>query len=98
MEGIRTIICTFDYGEEGFEHLLARLDLLHDLASEGRLVEATPLRASDVVGWLEDIIFTAEETIREIDAHTPAFHAFVDQTQSISQLGISQSVTDSLID
>ena len=87
MDRIMTIICTYDYGVEGFEHLFNRLDLLHDLASEGRLVEATPLNASEVVGWLEDIIFTAEETIREIDARTPAFHAFVEETEAISQSG-----------
>lgn len=78
MDEIKTIICTYDYSDAGFEHIFAKLDLLHDLASEGRLIEATPLRASDVIGWLEDIIFTAEETIREIDAHTPAFHAFAE--------------------
>ncbi len=73
MDKITHIICLYDYTDAGFERLFKQLDLLHDLASEGRLVEATPLRASDVIGWLEDIIFTAEETIREIDARTPAF-------------------------
>jgi hypothetical protein len=72
------IVCTYDYSAEGLEHIFAQLDLLHDLASEGRLSEATSLRASDVIGWLEDIVFTAEETVREIDAHTPALHAFVE--------------------
>jgi len=59
MDEIKKIICMYDYSDEGFAHLFAKLDLLHDLASEGRLVEATPLRAVEVIGWLEDIIFTA---------------------------------------
>ena len=74
----KMVICTFDYNDAGFENTFKKLDLLHDLASEGRLAEATSLRASDVIGWLEDIIFTAEETIREIDARALTFHTFVD--------------------
>ncbi len=76
MDEIKRIICLFDYSDAGFERIFAKLDLLHDLASEGRLIEATPLRATEVIGWLEDIIFTAEETIREIDAHSVDFIAF----------------------
>ena len=64
------IIGMYEFSDESFERIFAMLDLLHDFASEGRLVEATDLRASEVIGWLEDIIFTAEETIREIDART----------------------------
>lgn len=70
------IITIWEFGDRGFEQLFAKLDRLHDLASEGHLTEATPLSPSNVVGWLEDIIFTAEETIREIDAHAVRLHAF----------------------
>lgn len=70
----KSIICIYDYSDAGLEQTFKKLDLLHDLASEGRLAEATSLRASDLIGWLEDIIFTAEETIREIDARTFAVH------------------------
>ncbi len=75
----KSILCIFDYSDAGFEQTFKKLDLLHDLASEGRLAEATSLRGTDVIGWLEDIIFTAEETIREIDAHAFAFDAFMAQ-------------------
>ncbi len=87
MDEIKRITVLYDFSDAGFEHIFAKLDLLHDLASEGRLIEATPLRGTEVIGWLEDIIFTAEETIREIDARTPAFHAFVEETEAISQSG-----------
>ncbi len=74
MDQTTYITCLYDYSDAGLERIFQMLDLLHDFASERRLVEATPLRASEMIGWLEDIIFTAEETIREIDAHTPEFH------------------------
>ncbi|MBI3915000.1 MAG: hypothetical protein HY327_12545 [Chloroflexi bacterium] len=76
MNESKQIIVLYDYSAVGFERVHAKLDALHDLASEGRLAEATSLRASDIIGWLEDIIFTAEETIREIDAHTLDVTAF----------------------
>jgi hypothetical protein len=72
------ILCTYDYSDAGFEHFFKKLDLLHDFASAGRLAELTPLRASEVIGWLEDIIFTAEETIREIDARALPSHIFAE--------------------
>ena len=56
-----------DYSAEGMEELVLRLDLLHDYASAGRLDEATTLSRAELRGWLEDIIYTARETLREID-------------------------------
>ncbi len=55
-----------DYSAEGMEELFLRLDLLHDYASNGRLDEATPLSRAELQGWLEEIIFTARETLREM--------------------------------
>lgn len=57
------------YTEAGFEYLTLRLDTLHDFASVGRLADVTALPAEQVRGWLEEIIYVARETIREIDAH-----------------------------
>ncbi len=57
-----------DFSDKGLARLFAAFDLLHDYASDGHLVEATDLRPGEIVGWLEDILFTIEETIREIDA------------------------------
>ena len=56
-----------DYSDEGFEAIFVQLDLLHDLVSAGRLATATDLPPDQVRGWLEEIIFTARETIYEMD-------------------------------
>ncbi|HEU5013375.1 MAG TPA: hypothetical protein VFT66_12710 [Roseiflexaceae bacterium] len=58
-----------DYSAEGMEEIFLRLDLLHDYVSCGRLDEATPLSRAELQGWLEEIIFTARETLREMDGH-----------------------------
>ncbi len=86
MDQIRWIPVSYDLSEDAFASLFARFDRLHDLASQGQLAQATPLRPSEVIGWLEDIIFTAEETIREIEAHTDPVHTFADaQSQRADQ-------------
>lgn len=56
-----------DYSAEGMEELFLRLDLLHDYASSGRVHEATALSRAELKGWLEDLIYTARETLRELD-------------------------------
>ncbi len=57
-----------DYSAEGMEEIFLRLDLLHDYASVGRLSEITPLSQAELRGWLEDLIYTARETLREMGA------------------------------
>ena len=37
-----------------------------DAASSGKLNEVTNLSADEVIGWLRDIAYTANETIREL--------------------------------
>ena len=56
-----------DYSAEGMEELFLRLDLLHDYASSRRLDEVTSLSRADLQGWLEEVIFTARETLREME-------------------------------
>ena len=56
-----------DYTDEGFEQIFARLDTLHDIVSAGRLTDVTDLPVKQVRGWLEEFIFTARETLREMD-------------------------------
>ena len=56
-----------DYSAEGMEELILRLDLLHDYASSGRLDEVTSLSRAELQGWLEEVIFTARETLREME-------------------------------
>jgi hypothetical protein len=55
-----------DYSAEGMEELFVRLDLLHDYATMGQLQDATPLSRAELRGWLEELIFTARETLREM--------------------------------
>lgn len=56
-----------DYSAEGLEELFLRLDLLHDYAAAGRIAEATDLSRAELRGWLEELIFTARETLRELE-------------------------------
>ena len=56
-----------DYSAEGMEDLFLRLDLLHDYASAGRLSDVTNLSRTDLRGWLEELIYTARETLREME-------------------------------
>lgn len=56
-----------DYSAEGLEDLLGRLDLLHDYASARRLNDVTRVSRSELRGWLEDMIYTARETLREME-------------------------------
>ena len=55
-----------DYSAEGMEELFLLLDLLHDYASSRRLDEVTSLSRAELQGWLEEVIFTARETLREM--------------------------------
>jgi hypothetical protein len=54
------------YTEAWFERLFQAMDRLHDEASAGRLSSVSPVPAAEMIGWLEDIIYTAQETIMEI--------------------------------
>ncbi len=45
------------------------LDELHTAASEGALETVTPLSNAELVSWLREIIYTAQETIAEIEEH-----------------------------
>ncbi len=49
-----------------FESIFNAIDRLHDAASSGKLAEVTNLSADEVIGWLQDIAYTANETIREL--------------------------------
>ena len=51
-----------------FETVFTALDRLHDALSTGCGTAVSPLAPDDMVGWLEDIIYTAQESIVEIRA------------------------------
>ena len=53
-------------------------DDLHTAASEGQLEAITSLNKRELVGWLRELVFTAQETISEIESAKigaqPAIH------------------------
>jgi hypothetical protein len=55
------------YTEAHFEALLQMFDRLHDAAVLDTLPEVSTLDAQTMIGWLDDFIFTAQETIRELE-------------------------------
>ncbi|MBZ0308107.1 MAG: hypothetical protein K8I82_18720 [Anaerolineae bacterium] len=61
---------TEQYTEAHFEALLQLMDKLHDAATVNNVAAVSPLTPREIIGWLDDIIFTAEETIRELQANT----------------------------
>ncbi len=52
-----------------FESVYQALDQLHDHACAGSLNALSPVRPAEIVGWLEEFIYTAQETLLEIRAH-----------------------------
>ncbi|NJL92960.1 MAG: hypothetical protein HC915_04180 [Anaerolineae bacterium] len=63
-------ILTEKYTEAHLDALLQMIDRLHDAAVVGAVNNVATLDTRDLIGWLDDIIFTAEETIRELQEHT----------------------------
>lgn len=51
------------------EDVFQMLDELHTAASEGALHSVTTLNKRDLLAWLQDVIYTAQETIAEINHH-----------------------------
>jgi len=54
------------FTEQHFEVMLQLVDRLHDAAAVDNLEAVTQMDVRTIIGWLDDIIFTAEETIREL--------------------------------
>lgn len=53
--------------DAGLAALHEAFDDLHDAASEGQIHELTGLNQRELVGWLREVVFTAQETIAEIE-------------------------------
>lgn len=64
------------------EALFQTLDDLHTAASDNQLVSMTSLSETEVVNWLKDFVYTAQETIAEIEKARPP----VDHNPSASYL------------
>jgi hypothetical protein len=54
-----------------FESVYQALDRLHDGACAGSLSNLSPVGPAEIVGCLEEFIYTAQETILEIRALYP---------------------------
>jgi hypothetical protein len=53
-----------------FESIFNALDHLHDAAASNTLGEVTNLPKDEVIGWLRDIIYTASETVNELEGNS----------------------------
>ncbi|MBN1678842.1 MAG: hypothetical protein JW966_01030 [Anaerolineae bacterium] len=54
-----------------FETVFAALDQLHNDVCTEPLNTVSTLAPADMIGWLEDIIYTAQETVNEIRVNYP---------------------------
>lgn len=54
------------YNDVRLEDLFQVLDDLHTAASDGRLQSITTLTNAEVLSWLSELSYTAQETIAEI--------------------------------
>lgn len=59
-----------DYTAEGMEAIFMRLDTLHDYAAAGQLDAITLLSRAEIEAWLKEFVYTARETLRELDRRT----------------------------
>ncbi len=57
------------YNESRLSTLLDALDELHSAASDGNIRAVTSLTNAELIGMLRDIIYTAQETMEEIEAN-----------------------------
>ena len=55
------------YTEARLAALYQALDELHTAASEDRLNAQTTVSKVELVGWLHELVYTAQETIAEIE-------------------------------
>ncbi len=54
------------YTDAGLALVFEAIDDLHNAASEGQITALTTLDNQELVGWLQELIYTAQETITEI--------------------------------
>lgn len=59
--------------EAHFEALLEIVDRMHDAAAVDGMASVSTMDKREMIGWLDDIIYTAAETIRELEdsLHSP---------------------------
>jgi hypothetical protein len=62
------------YTETKLERLVETLDELHTAASDDALGSLTSLTKAELVAWLHEVLYTAAETLNEIELHSDAAH------------------------
>ncbi|MCK6579891.1 MAG: hypothetical protein L6Q98_17510 [Anaerolineae bacterium] len=60
------------YNDARLSSLFDALDALHSAASDGSLRTVTTLSNAEMIAWLRDLIYTAQETIEEIQDNNVA--------------------------
>lgn len=55
------------FTETRFAAMVETLDALHSAASEGRVRDVSPLTHAELIGWLYEVVYTAQETLAEIE-------------------------------
>lgn len=58
------------YNDARLSALFDALDELHSAASDGNLHDVTPLTNAEMIAWLRDVMYTAQETIEEIESNS----------------------------
>lgn len=56
------------YNTSRLSDLLGALDELHSAASDGNVRAVTPMSNAELMGWLYEVIYTARETMDEIES------------------------------
>lgn len=56
------------YNTSRLSDLLEALDELHSAASDSNLRAVTPLSNAEMMSWLTEVIYTAHETMNEIES------------------------------
>ncbi len=56
------------YNTGRLSDLLEALDEMHSAASDGNIHAVTPLSNAELMSWLYEIIYTAQETMHEIES------------------------------
>lgn len=55
------------YAGDGLPDLLQMIDDLHSAVSDGELPKFTTLHPDDIAGLLEELVYVAQETLRELN-------------------------------
>ena len=56
------------YNTARLSGLLEALDELHSAASDGNVRAVTPLSNAELIGWLYEVVYTAQEAMHEIES------------------------------